>query len=105
MGSASERLLARPAGPAAGLAFCRALRLVPAPVRPVGAEQRRRRLLEHPAPGRLRLALPLDLIQHMADAAGGDLYPVALGDRLVAIVVAGQLHVVRLEAVLGDLEP
>ena len=40
----------------------------------------------------------------MADAASRDLDAVALGDRLVALVVAGEPHGHRLEAVLGDLE-
>ena len=74
--------------------------------RPGLAEQRRGRLLEHPAPGRglLRLLLggPLD---HAADAALGDLEAVALGDLLVAVVVLGQGRGHRFEAVAGDLQP
>ena len=67
------------------------------------AQQRRGRLLEHPAPGRQLLALALDLVEHVAHAAGRDLDPVALCDRLVAVVVARELQRHRLEAVLGDL--
>ena len=48
--------------------------------------------------------LALDLVEHLADPARRDLDPVALGDRLVAVVVAGELQRHRLEAVLGDLQ-
>ena len=50
------------------------------------------------------VALALDLVEHVADPAGGDLDPVALGDRPVAVVVAGEPQGDRLEAVLGDLQ-
>ncbi len=69
------------------------------------AQQCRGRLLEHAAPGRELAAVALDLVEHVAHAAAGDLDAVALGDRLVAVVVAGELQRDRLEAVLGDLEP
>src|SRR6185503_4472063 len=68
------------------------------------AEQRRRRLLQHAPPSRLLLLLALDLVEHVADAASRDLDAVALADRLVAVVVAGESQGHRLEAVLGDLE-
>ena len=67
-------------------------------------EQHRRRLLQHAPPGRLLLVLALDLVEHMANPASRDLDAVALGDRLIALVVAGEPHGHGLEAVLGDLE-
>ena len=45
-----------------------------------------------------------DLLHRVADAALRDLDSVALCDRPVAVVVAGQLERDRLEAVLGDVE-
>ena len=57
-----------------------------------------------PAARLTALLLALDLVEDVADAAGRDLDAVALGDRLVALVVAGELQGHRLEAVLGDLE-
>ena len=68
-------------------------------------QQHRRRLLEHPPPGRGLLGLLLGgALDDAADAALGDFEAVALGDLLEAVVVLGQGGGDRFEAVAGDLQ-